>query len=82
MSLDDKEIIFRAGADAVELPKECGKVLSICAYQGSIILACENGVWTYSPGTDEFRKVSHESLQVIQGFVFAGERLFQLRLIK
>jgi len=53
--LDD--LLFRAGCNAVEIPKECGKILSLSSYQDLLVLACENGVWTYDPRLIEFRKV-------------------------
>ncbi len=53
---DHDDLIFRAGSSAVDIPTECGRVLSICTYQDLIVLACENGVWTYDPNTDEFVK--------------------------
>lgn len=54
IELDD--MLFRAGSSAVDIPKECGKVISLFGYQDLLVLACENGVWTYDPNMDEFRK--------------------------
>lgn len=55
--IDLEDLLSNHESRSVEIPQKCGKVLSICQYQNLLVLACENGVWTYNPAITEFRKV-------------------------
>lgn len=48
---------IREGFRLIPHPPEAGKILDARIYKGIFVLACENGVWTMDPVTEEFIEV-------------------------